>query len=85
MQYRPQSLIDARRLKGLTQSELARKVKLSTTTINQIELGNAPWIKALRVVASFLGVPLENVIVTEDKGDRNAHLGATEPRRKKAS
>jgi len=79
--YNSVKLRDARLMRGLTQIELARATKLSPSTVNLVELGKGPWLKALRTIANFLNVPLEDFILPtgaiEDEGGKN--------RRRKAS
>lgn len=63
MKYRPEILRSARLIKGLTQTELAEETGLSITTVNAVEHGKAPWLKAIRTIAAKLDVPLAEVIV----------------------
>jgi Predicted transcriptional regulators len=71
-QYKPTVLTDARLRKGLTQTELAKKTKLSIQAVNQIELGNGPWLKAIRTIAKHLDVDLADVIVSGNGKQKSA-------------
>ena len=52
-----------RKMRGLTQKELAEKCGLATGTIQQYELGKRnPKIEQLQKISSALGVPLEYLI-----------------------
>jgi transcriptional regulator with XRE-family HTH domain len=51
-----------RRLRNLTQSQLAEKVDLSTNYISQIETGVAtPTLKTLSMLAKVLGVQIKDL------------------------
>jgi transcriptional regulator with XRE-family HTH domain len=70
--YRPTVLQDARLIKGLTQTELARKTKLSVSAVNTIERGRGPWIMALRAIAKHLDVDLADVIIPGNGKQKSA-------------
>ncbi len=56
-----------RRQKGFTIKELAKKTKLTSSMLSQIERGNAnPSINSLRVIAGALDIPLVNFFEDED-------------------
>lgn len=56
MRYDFKKLKAARENMMLTQTQVAAATGLSVTTVNQVELGKAPWIKAIRTIAGFLQV-----------------------------
>lgn len=56
MQYDFEKLRAARERKLLTQTEVAELTGLSVSTVNQVENGKAPWIKAIRRIAAVLQV-----------------------------
>lgn len=56
MKYDFKKLKAARENMLLTQTQVAAATNLSVTTINQVERGKAPWIKAIRKIAAFLQV-----------------------------
>lgn len=56
MKYDHAKLKAAREKKLLTMTELAALTGLSVTTVHLVETGNAPWKKAIRRIASILGV-----------------------------
>ncbi len=60
-------ILQYRRQKGYTIKELAKKTKLTSSMLSQIERGNAnPSINSLRIIAKALDVPLVNFFEDED-------------------
>jgi transcriptional regulator with XRE-family HTH domain len=68
--------IRATRLRyGMSQAELARRIRTSTTTMNQIESGKTPDPGVLKVkaIAQVLQVSMDALLgLTEDESDGEA-------------
>ncbi len=63
-------ILQYRRQKGFTIKELAKKTKLTSSMLSQIERGNAnPSINSLRIIAKALDIPLVNFFEDEDNVD----------------
>jgi transcriptional regulator with XRE-family HTH domain len=78
-------LRQARRARGLSQRELARRGGVSRTTVVEIEAGRRdPGVRTLKVLLSTLGFDLEMRLVPSDEHDRTleATLAALEPARR---
>ena len=54
---------------GMSQAELARRIKISGNSLNKIELGETPDPRASRIIAiaDVLGVTTDCVLKGEDK------------------
>lgn len=67
---------DTRKLKGLSQEELAAMAQISPRTVQRIENDeNIPHGKTLQLICGVLGLAIEDLIRIEDK-DANKGLGA---------
>lgn len=67
IRYRAELIRMARIQKSMTQTELAKRTKLSVGCINLMEVGRAPWMKALKKVADFLKIEWNELIISERK------------------
>src|SRR3954463_55292 len=64
-------VLEARRLSGLSQRELARRSGVSRTTVVEIEAGRRdPSVGTLKAVLSAAGFDLELQLVLHDEHDR---------------
>ncbi len=56
---------------GMSQAELARRIKISTTSMNQIESGETPDPRAsrIRAIADVLGVSTDYLLGRKDKDE----------------
>lgn len=62
-----ENLVYLRKLKGLTQKELANRTNLTVRTIQRIEKGETePHLQTIKLLAAALEVELEELIVLED-------------------
>ena len=72
MRYHHEVLRNARLLRGLNQRELAEATGLSAGAINMVELGKAPWLKAIRTISKYIKLDLSEVIITENVRRKSA-------------
>lgn len=71
MQYDFKKLKAAKDVQLMTSRELAKKARISESTLSKILSGKAPWIKAIRSVARVLGVTDVVIDATRKRGERN--------------
>lgn len=60
LKYDFEKLKDARERQMLTKTEVARRAGVTVATVHYVESGKAPWLTAIRKIASVLEV--RNVI-----------------------
>lgn len=59
LRHEPEALVYARRVTGMTQAELARKVGVARSLINELEAGKrSATVRMLEKLAEVLGCPL---------------------------
>ena len=66
-----QRIRKARQRYGMSQTELAKRVGISKTAMNQIEMGETtdPRISRIRAIADILGVSMDYLAGREDEED----------------
>jgi ribosome-binding protein aMBF1 (putative translation factor) len=70
-----ESIIDARIKKGMTQKELAKKLKTKQSGIARLESGkNYPSFKTLEKIARILGVKINNPLGIETDNTSNCYF-----------
>ncbi len=70
-----ESIIDARIKKGMTQKELAKKLKTKQSGIARLESGkNYPSFKTLEKIARILGIKISNPLGMEADNTANCYL-----------
>jgi len=69
-----QRIRKARQRYGMSQTELAKRVGISKTAMNQIEMGETldPRMSRLRAIADILGVSMDYLAGREDEDDEEA-------------
>ena len=61
-------LVELRRLKGLSQRDLAANIMISPSAIAQYELGDrTPSLENALRIAQYFDIPVENISFTEEK------------------
>lgn len=69
-----ENLVYQRKLKGYTQEELADKSSVTVRTIQRIEKGEVnPHLQTVKLLASALGVTVEDLIIIEDPKQETLH------------
>lgn len=83
MTERPNKLRYVRRLRDLTQEELAERAQLSTATVSDLERGRyRPGLDTALALARVLDWPAEDLFVPSESGDAPDEMapgGSTEP------
>ncbi|MFA7365437.1 MAG: helix-turn-helix transcriptional regulator [Patescibacteria group bacterium] len=70
-----ESIIDARIRKGITQKELAKKLKTKQSGIARLESGrNYPSFKTLEKIARILGIKINNPLGMEADNTTNCYF-----------
>lgn len=88
--YSPTKIVELRKERGLTQSELARKARPSAPTVWALEKGETkmPKLQTLKAIAEALGVPMPTLYSDKQPADidERIHAAATalEPQNKAA-
>jgi transcriptional regulator with XRE-family HTH domain len=69
--YSPAKIVALREERGLSQSELARRAKLSAPSVWALEAGETkmPKYQTLKSLAAALGVPIQALMADEQPGD----------------
>lgn len=67
MRYKVAKIIRARRVRGWTQGELARRVNKHYTTICRIEAGTYGTPTTIKAIADELGLDMEDLILEEER------------------
>jgi len=69
-----QRIRKARQRYGMSQTELAKRVGISKTAMNQIEMGETldPRMSRLRAIADILGVSMDYLAGREDEDEDEA-------------